>query len=409
MNIKLSPSQLLSQQELTISGSKSESNRLLILQELFPGLTILNLSDSDDVKAMQSALGSTQATLDIHHAGTTMRFLTAYYSLCTTKQLVLTGSSRMQERPIGILVDALRQLKADISYVNQPGYPPLRINGQLSKGGRICLPANISSQYITALLLIGTKLPNGIELELIGEITSLPYIQMTLSLLKELQVDCYFKDNVIVVKPLQQSPEKTFTVESDWSSASYFYSIVALSKPGFSLTLKSYKKDSLQGDSHVASIYEKLGVSTCFNPDYSIVLTKTHDDLQALELDLIQTPDLAQTIAVTCYGLGVKCVLTGLHTLKIKETDRLVALYNELSKLGAQVQITPNSLILEQHQGELVGNVAIHTYQDHRMAMAFAPLGLKVPIIINQAEVVSKSFVNFWDLLQLIGFQITIE
>lgn len=407
MNIKLSPSPLLSQQELTISGSKSESNRLLILQELFSNLTILNLSDSDDVKAMQKALSSTESLIDIHHAGTTMRFLSAYYSLCTTKEVVLTGSSRMQERPIGVLVDALRQLNADITYLKQDGYPPLKIKGHLSPGGKITLPADISSQYITALLLIGTKLPLGIELELIGQITSLPYIQMTLALLKDLQVDCSFNQNTIVVKPLKDNPVKTFTVESDWSSASYFYSIVALSEPGFSVTLKSYKPQSLQGDSQVAMIYQKLGVKTTFNSDYSIVLTKEDKGVSLLEQDLIQTPDLAQTIAVTCYGLGVKCILRGLHTLKIKETDRLVALENELTKLGAQVQITDDSLSIQARSAQITPNVAIDTYQDHRMAMAFAPLGVKCPLIINQSEVVSKSFVNFWELLHLIGFQIT--
>ncbi len=405
MNLQLELSRLKPSTTLKISGSKSESNRLLILRELFPNIVLHNLSDSDDSIAMVNALASKDSIIDIHHAGTTMRFLTAYYSLCTSRNVLLTGSQRMQQRPIGVLVDALRQLNAQITYTNQEGYPPLAIQGHLSKGGKISLPANISSQYISALLLVGTKLELGIELELIGEITSLPYIEMTLSLLRDLGVSCSFKANKIRVEPLLVAQELSFNVEPDWSSASYFYSIVALGQVGDTMTLLNYKQDSLQGDSKVALMYQELGVKTDFVDNKKIVLTKVKQVKEGFKANLVQTPDLAQTIAVTCFALGISCDLTGLHTLKIKETDRLVALHTELGKLGASIEITSDSLHIKARNKEIVPNVSIATYQDHRMAMSFAPLALICPIIIQQSDVVSKSFTNFWDLLLSIGFQ----
>lgn len=402
----LSHSQINNRKSLVISGSKSESNRLLILQQLFPHLHIKNLSDSDDVCAMVNALKSTtEEVVDIHHAGTTMRFLTAYYSLCTNRSLVLTGSKRMQERPIGVLVDALRQLGAEISYKGIEGYPPLQIKGHLSEGGRVVLPANISSQYITALLLVGTHFKQGIELELVGDITSRPYIEMTLSLLHQLGVETLFESNTIVVKQLEKILKNSFTVESDWSSASYFYSIIALSPIGTTMRLSSYKENSLQGDSNVAKLYARLGVETIFLEDDCIALQKVEEAESKFSADLVETPDLAQTIAVTCFGLGVECELKGLHTLKIKETDRLVALQNELTKLGAVIAVTGESLFIDSSQ-VINSGIAIETYQDHRMAMAFAPLALKTDIVILEAEVVSKSFISFWDCLTELGFNI---
>lgn len=400
----LSHSQINNRKSLVISGSKSESNRLLILQQLFPQLHIKNLSDSDDVCAMVNALKSTtEEVVDIHHAGTTMRFLTAYYSLCTNRSLVLTGSKRMQERPIGVLVDALRQLGAEISYKGADGYPPLRIKGHLSEGGRVVLPANISSQYITALLLVGTHFKQGVEIVLVGDITSRPYIEMTLSLLNQLGVETFFEGNTIVAKQLEKPLKNSFTVESDWSSASYFYSIIALSPVGTTMRLSSYKENSLQGDSNVAKLYARLGVETTFLEDDCIALQKVEKELSKFSADLIETPDLAQTIAVTCFGIGVECELKGLHTLKIKETDRLVALQNELTKLGAVITVTDESLFINSSQ-VINSGIAIETYQDHRMAMAFAPLALKTDIVILEAEVVSKSFINFWDCLTELGF-----
>lgn len=406
MNIKLLKSKIENDKTLVISGSKSESNRLLILQELFSSLTINNVSDSDDVCAMQRALASTENVVDIHHAGTTMRFLTAYYSLCSTRELVLTGSSRMQERPIGILVEALRQLGADIEYDKKVGYPPLRIKGKIVEGGKVELPADVSSQYITALLLVGTKLEKGIELHLIGNITSRPYIEMTLQLLKQLGVESTFEGNIISVEPLAKAITEQFTVESDWSSASYCYSFVALSPIGTTIKLKSYKLDSLQGDSHVSILYTTLGVETTYLADYTVELKKVRETAPVFKADMIETPDLAQTIAVTCFGLGIQCEMTGLHTLKIKETDRLVALQNELTKLGGRVEVTDESMVVYPSEGMKEG-VTIHTYQDHRMAMAFAPLALKGEIEILEAEVVTKSFINYWDCLAEIGINMT--
>ncbi|MVX36009.1 MULTISPECIES: 3-phosphoshikimate 1-carboxyvinyltransferase [Myroides] len=405
MKVFLPQTQLATNQHLFISGSKSESNRLLILKQLFDKLQIGNLSDADDVRAMEQALESKGELVDIHHAGTTMRFLTAYYSLCTTREVVLTGSSRMQERPIGVLVEALRQLNAEITYVNKEGFPPLKIKGHLSEGGKITLPANVSSQYITALLLIGTKLEKGMELHLIGEVTSRPYIEMTLQLLRKLGAKVFFEDNVIHVYPIEQIVETNFVVESDWSSASYFYSMIALSEIGTKIQLSSYKEESLQGDSKVALLYEQLGVNTSYQADATIELTKVKHVNTAFEANLIETPDLAQTIAVTCFGLGIDCRMSGLHTLKIKETDRLLALKTELSKLGATISVDDENLTLEASK-EIRPNISIDTYQDHRMALAFAPLALKTNLMINEAEVVTKSFISYWDDLQKLGFQV---
>jgi 3-phosphoshikimate 1-carboxyvinyltransferase len=264
----------------------------------------------------------------------------------------------------------------------------------------------VSSQYISALLLIAPKLENGLELTLEGEITSIPYIKMTLALLNEIGVMTSFENNVIKVNPTPNTQHPSpLTIESDWSSASYWYSIVALSEIGFQVTLSSYKKDSLQGDSALIDIYKDFGVETTFNSDNSITISKTKNcQLSIVNYQLNNCPDIAQTIAVTSFGLGIACDLTGLHTLKIKETDRLEALKIELTKLGAEISVTNDSLHLKS-SSEIKKNISISTYQDHRMAMAFAPLALKVPIIINQAEVVSKSYPDFWKDLKLVGIE----
>lgn len=374
-----------------------------MLQALYPEITIENASESDDSEAMRQALAGNGEVVDIHHAGTAMRFLTAYYAIQDGTEVVLTGSKRMKERPISVLVDALRTLGADINYTENKGFPPLKIKGEKFTNNKVSIKANVSSQYITALLLIAARLENGLEIILDGEITSLPYLQMTLALLKEVGIPTVFKDQTIKVLPATNNHQKsTITVESDWSSASYFYSIVALSQVGTSITLSSYKRDSLQGDSALADIYKELGVITEFSQN-KIVLRKQNLIPQTLNLDLNATPDIAQTIAVTCFGLGIGCYLTGLHTLKIKETDRLEALKTELEKLGADITITNNSLTLAPAL-VIHTDIAVATYNDHRMAMAFAPLAIKVPIIINDAEVVSKSFPTFWEDLQILGF-----
>lgn len=403
MNIKLQKSTLHKQSSIAITGSKSESNRLLLLQALYPNISIANISNSDDATLMQKALKSSDVIKDIHHAGTAMRFLTAYYATQNNEEITLTGSSRMQERPIKILVDALRQLGANIQYTNNEGYPPLQIKGQKLLESHVTLAANVSSQYISALLLIAPTLENGLTLTLDGKITSVPYINMTLSLLNELGVQTNFEGNTITVARFKATQEaKAFTVESDWSSASYFYSLIALSEIGISIELSSYKQNSLQGDSCLVEIYQKFGVETVFSEN-KITLTKTQEATQEIiKLDLKNAPDIAQTIAVTAFGLQLPCEMIGLHTLKIKETDRLVALKIELEKLGASVAITDASLHL--HKATTINeNITIETYKDHRMAMAFAPLALRVPLVIEKADVVSKSFPDFWKDLEKIG------
>ena len=415
--------------KITITGSKSESNRLLLLQALYPELKIENVSNSDDSEVMQKAVATSDGTIDIHHAGTAMRFLTAFFATKEGHEVILTGSKRMKERPIQILVEALNELGANISYLETKGCPPLKIIGKnITKHG-ISLKANVSSQYISALLLVAPKLKNGLELTLEGDITSMPYINMTLGLLQQIGVETAFADNSITVKPKNaQLKTHAITVESDWSSASYFYSIVALSPIGTAMTLSSYRKDSLQGDSILSTIYKDFGVETTFDAN-TITIKKIKDcTFQTVDYQLKNAPDIAQTIAVTCFGLGISCHLTGLHTLKIKETDRLSALKIELEKLGGEVKITEDTLTLKANDLfrsnqtpnasnkqleknppllEGLGEASVFTYNDHRMAMAFAPLALKRSLKIQDAMVVTKSYPTFWDDLKSIGFEIT--
>ncbi|MEN9487768.1 MAG: 3-phosphoshikimate 1-carboxyvinyltransferase [Bacteroidota bacterium] len=413
MNLKLNQSSCKLQSIIKIAGSKSETNRLLLLQALYPEIQIENISNSDDSEVMQKALQNSKLKtqnselIDVHHAGTAMRFLTAYFAMKEGKEVVLTGSSRMKERPIKILVEALQQLGAEITYEEKEGFPPIKITGKRITQNKVSLSANVSSQYISALLLIAPKLENGLELTLEGEITSIPYIKMTLALLYEIGVETSFVGNKILVLPKPTTYNlQPITIESDWSSASYFYSIIALSEVGTQITLSSYKQNSLQGDSVLAEIYKVFGVETVFNDNKTISIAKINNSQFTIHnLDLNNSPDIAQTIAVTCFGLGISCHLTGLHTLKIKETDRLEALQVELTKLGATISVTNDSLTLENSVFNFVitRNVAIATYQDHRMAMAFAPLALKMSLIIKDAEVVSKSYPYFWKDIESVG------
>jgi 3-phosphoshikimate 1-carboxyvinyltransferase len=414
MNLLLKSKVLHLNSEIKITGSKSETNRLLLLQALYPNITLENTSNSDDSEVMSSALSTNKQQLttanqiiDIHHAGTAMRFLTAYFASQENRIVTLTGSSRMKERPIKILVEALQQLGAKIDYLENEGFPPIKITGQKLTNNKVSLPANVSSQYISALLLIAPKLQNGLELTLIGEITSIPYIKMTLNLLQEIGVETAFNGNIIIVNSKTQNLKpQSITVESDWSSASYFYSIIALSEVGSQITLSSYKQNSLQGDSALVEIYRKMGVETQFDGNKMKLVKQPNFKCNTLNLDLNNTPDIAQTIVVTCLGLGIGCHLTGLHTLKIKETDRLEALKTELSKLGASISVTDESLTLAPST-IIISNQTIATYNDHRMAMAFAPLALKTNINIENAEVVSKSYPDFWNDLIKLGFEIS--
>lgn len=397
MQISLPLSRIKSGEKIEITGSKSETNRLLLLQALYPPLKIENISNSDDSNAMIGALKQHSGEINIHHAGTTMRFLTAYFaSRNSGEEVILTGSKRMKERPIKILVDALRHLGADISYVENEGCPPLKIKGRQLTKNKVSLPSNVSSQYISALLLIGPTLENGLELTLTGEITSVPYIKMTLALLDEIGVKTVFEDREITIYPQKNISSKKVVVESDWSSASYWYSFIALSDEETTLTLSSYKQNSLQGDRVLAEIYTAFGVETQFLENSVVLTKKTMAIAEHFSYDLKNAPDIAQTIAVTCFGLGVSCDLAGLHTLKIKETDRLEALKTELTKLGAAIVVSDKSLSLKKGK-HILPNIAIDTYNDHRMAMAFTPLVLKTPIIINDAEVVTKSYPSFWE------------
>ncbi|MCR1023791.1 3-phosphoshikimate 1-carboxyvinyltransferase [Cellulophaga baltica] len=396
------PQSNLIKEAIKVTGSKSESNRMLLLQALYPNLEIDNISNSDDAQVMAKGLKIASGVVDIHHAGTAMRFLTAYFASQEGKEVVLTGSQRMTERPIGVLVDALNALGAEITYEKNVGYPPLKIKGKKLSDQKVSLPADISSQYISALLLNAAKLENGLELALVGKITSVPYIKMTLALLTQLKIENSFEGNSIKVFPKKEVKTQTLVVESDWSSASYFYSIVALSEIGSQISLSSYKENSLQGDSVLSEIYTSFGVETVYQEN-SIILKKiAKPTVENLEWDLANAPDIAQTIAVTCFGLQMSCYLTGLHTLKIKETDRLEALDVELSKLGAAITVTDKTLTLKATTA-IYADVAIDTYNDHRMAMAFAPLALKTTIFINNAEVVSKSFPDFWRDMATLG------
>jgi 3-phosphoshikimate 1-carboxyvinyltransferase len=405
MIAKLSKYKDIPQASIFLSGSKSESNRLLILQALYPDIEIENIAFCDDTTTLQKALASQEDMLDIHHAGTAMRFLTAYLAATTQKEITLTGSPSMLQRPIGPLVDALRDMGAAITYTGKQGYPPLKI-APATLSGDATIDAGMSSQYISALALIGPYLKKGLTLTLTGNITSKPYIDMTLSLLSSIGAKSTFKGHDIRILPLTKSKNIKIAVEGDWSSASYFYSLIALSKKRC-VHLSSFKTNSLQADAALASLYKTLGVTTTAIDSQTIALSKNDAPLPAgFKADLTPSPDLAQTIAVTCFGLGIACHLTGLHTLKIKETDRLVALQNELTKLGAVVHITQDTLVIESHEiafGNRTQDIEIATYDDHRMAMAFGVLAELFSVTIQDPMVVTKSYPAYYSDLKKMG------
>ena len=400
MNLSLKSAQL-EDAHIVIPGSKSESNRLLILSSLFKKLSLENISNSDDTNYLLKALSSKSSTIDIGHAGTAMRFLTSYFSLTTKKEIELRGSQRMHNRPIKILVDSLREIGASIHYIDKEGYPPLLIKPSELISKNLIIDSSTSSQYISSLLLIAPKISGGLKIQLTGRETSKPYIDMTISLLKKLGVEITTTDNQISICELQKIESKKHYIESDWSSASYFYSVVALAKIDYTLKLSKFSFKSLQGDSKVADIYKSFGVKTT-HKDGLVILKKVESNTDKFSFDLTSNPDLAQTICVTCLGLGIKCNLTGLHTLKIKETDRLLALKKELSKFNLKVIITNDSISFD-NVDFLKPNVVIETYDDHRMAMSFACLATKVKIIIKDPKVVSKSYSSFWSDLERIA------
>ena len=421
---------------IVLPSSKSISNRALAIGALAGSIaSITNLSDCDDTEVMQRWLTERPSTVDVGAAGTSMRFSTALLAVGQGEH-VITGSERMKNRPIKILVDALRRLGADISYVEKEGYPPLRIVG---KGGLSCgsvsLPGNVSSQYISALMMIGPYLKDGLILTLTDKVISRPYIEMTMSLMRQFGAKVYWdcssdesngtvdesfesksaddkstESNVIIVEPGRYAV-KSFNVESDWSAASYWYEMVALSSEGDArVLLPGLYEDSLQGDSKGREVFSLLGVKTEYTKD-GVLLSKTTREVDTLEYDFVKMPDLAQTFVVTCCMMGVPFHFTGLESLKIKETDRIVALKNEMAKLGFDLEDRNDSELLWDGRRraltvEEYDSVAIDTYEDHRMAMAFAPVALvNGSIRINNPHVVSKSYPRYWDNLLAAGFQ----
>jgi 3-phosphoshikimate 1-carboxyvinyltransferase len=394
------------QGNINISGSKSESNRLLTLRAYTSFFNINNLSDSDDTNTMISSLKSDNKEINIGHAGTAMRFLTSYYSSILNSSKILTGSARMKERPILILVEALNNLGADIEYIDKKGYPPIKLNGKLISKNIVTLPANVSSQYVSSLMMLGVSINEGLKIKLSTEITSLPYIHMTKKIIERIGGNVDVKPDEIIIKQLVSDKIPDQIVESDWSSASYFFSLVALSDNS-DLTLSSFFNKSIQGDSRIVEIYKQFGVETNYHNN-KIHLKKNNIDLpDSISINLRDNPDLAQTIIVTCLGLGVDCKLEGLQTLKVKETDRLLALKREIEKFEVDTIAVSDQSITLKNNSKLKSGVSINTYDDHRMAMSFAPLSIINPIFINNPEVVSKSYLNFWNDLESIGFKIS--
>ncbi|MDJ1469334.1 3-phosphoshikimate 1-carboxyvinyltransferase [Xanthocytophaga flava] len=392
---------------IQLASSKSESNRSLVINALSGGKgTLTNLSEARDTQTMQRLLASNDQIWDVLDAGTTMRFLTAYATI-TNQDKIMTGTARMCERPIGLLVDALRVLGATIDYVKQEGYPPIHIKGfQFSGKSHIQIRGDVSSQYISALLMIAPLLPEGLQLELTGVIGSRPYIEMTLSQMEAFGVYHEWNGNIIRVKPQTYQPT-SYQVESDWSGASYWYSIVALAEEA-EIELLGLKENSLQGDSRIAEIMVPLGVASTFTERG--VLLKKVTAKPAIAVDFSDCPDLAQTVAVCCAAKGIEAEFTGIESLKIKETDRVKAIQNELGKFnGELIEVEtnhtykiPKPVLLDNHTP-----VRIHTYDDHRMAMAFAPLALQRETVIEHPNVVVKSYPGFWDDLRKAGFVIS--
>ncbi len=410
---------------INLTGSKSECNRALIIEALSDGkVKVKNLSDAADTVTLAGILKSGKldsvlsdsnnseienpiSEINIGPAGTAMRFLTAYYTL-QPEEVVLTGSARMKQRPIGVLVDALRELGAEIDYVENDGYPPIHIKGNLAqKTNRVSIKGDISSQYITALLLIAAKLPQGLELHIEGELTSRPYVEMTLAMLEQAGIQHNWSGNVISITH-QEFKETALPVEPDWSAASYWFAITALADEAeiFLTGLTAY---SLQGDSVITEIMANFGITSQFK-DGGVLLKKEAKPINKKLFDMKKCPDLAQTVVVVCAALGHEATFTGLETLKIKETDRVKALQNELAKMGVKL-IEDNEHYTIDCSGKFIPErMFVNTYDDHRMAMAFAPLALMIPELeVEDAKVVEKSYPAFWTDLETVGFVVSEE
>jgi 3-phosphoshikimate 1-carboxyvinyltransferase len=392
---------------IPLTGSKSECNRALIMQALSDGaVRVDNISDAADTVTLNSILsGNGPELVDIGPAGTAMRFLTAFYSVKDSEH-TLTGSARMKQRPIGILVDALRTLGADIQYLEKEGFPPLKIKGPLSqKTKEVRIKGNISSQYISALLLIAPKLEQGLNLVIEGELTSKPYVEMTLAMMEQAGIKHNWKGNVITIEN-QSFNKVVINVEPDWSAASYWYAIAALSEDA-QLFLPGLNGYSLQGDSIITEIMANFGISSQFK-DGGVYIFKEAKKIERKIFDFKECPDLAQTVIVCCAALGHEATFTGLETLKIKETDRVNALQTELLKIGVKLIEKNQTYKLDCSGLDLNKKVKIATYDDHRMAMAFAPLALVMPELeIEDHLVVEKSYPDFWKHLGIAGFNIS--
>lgn len=390
---------------VTPPASKSESNRALIIEALSgAGSKLDNLSEANDTRVITRLLHETADELNAEDAGTVMRFMTAYLAV-TGQHKTITGTARMLQRPIGILVEALRQLGAQIDYLGQEGYPPLAFRGidrNQEYPATLQVRGDISSQYISALLMVAPLFPNGLTLELQGKIGSRPYIQMTLALMKHFGVESTFSGNVINV-PAQSYAKASYTIESDWSGASYWYSMVALAKEA-RVELLGLRQHSFQGDSAIADIMAHVGVQTEFT-DKGVILTKT-DKLESFAYDFSDCPDLAQTVAVVCAAKGIAAEMTGLESLRIKETDRIAALQQELRKIGGDLEDLGQEVFRVKPAAPMQQVPVFHTYEDHRMAMAFAPLALLHPVAIEEPHVVRKSYPRYWENLAAMGFKV---
>lgn len=389
---------------IKLPSSKSISNRALIINALaYSDNQIQNLSDCDDTAVMIKALNSDSNAFDVGAAGTSMRFLTAFLSKIVG-EWTITGSERMKQRPIKLLVDALNTLGAKIEYMENEGCPPLRIFGSALQGGEIELDGGISSQYISALLMIAPGMQNGLKLTLTGNIISIPYINMTLSMMEEFGVKAYWKENTITI-PAQTYKPIPYTVEGDWSGASYWYEMLALCGKG-DVFLQDLRKDSQQGDSKIAELFKQLGVKTSYEKG-GVRLSPNGNLTPKMQYNFVDQPDMAQTFVVTCCMLNVPFRFSGLQSLKIKETDRIAALINEMKKLGFVIAETSDSVLeWNGERCEEAQDKSIDTYDDHRMALAFAPIAFKQSVTINHPQVVSKSFPSFWNDLKAVGFGI---
>lgn len=401
MESKLLPHcSILKSAEIPLEASKSESNRALIINAISGNKsTLYNLSNARDTQTMLRLLASDEETLDVLDAGTTMRFLTAY-SILDDKPRIMTGTERMQQRPIHILVKSLKQIGAKIKFLNKEGYPPHKIKPlEKQKSNHISIKGDVSSQFISALLMIAPALPEGLSLKLKGKVGSKPYIQMTLDMMKLFGVKAHWTNNTIEIAP-QQYKEYPYVVESDWSGASYWYSFVALADEA-KIKLLGLRQKSLQGDIAIVHIMNQLGVMSTFEDD-GVVLQKIPHQKE-FEYDFSDCPDLAQTVAVVCGVKGIHCKMTGLESLKIKETDRIKALKRELKKFKIKLKEAEEGVYEIKSKFEPSKEVIeVETYEDHRMAMAFAPMLTHQSIKINDPSVVNKSYPSFWEHVELV-------